>query len=96
MTQCIAILRTAKDEDILQVFGPYATEAAALAAVDWLMDWPAMKIGWWEVVPLYPDPPQHPYPAYTPNAGPYQTYTYQLSPAATFTIPVTTTYQIGS
>lgn len=54
--QYIAMLWTEKKGKLLQVFGPYPTPEAANAACDRLADWPAIKDGTWEVVPLHANP----------------------------------------
>lgn len=56
--QYIALLWTEKKGKLLQVFGPYPNEKSAQDAADRVADWPAIKDGQWEVVPLYPNPKQ--------------------------------------
>lgn len=50
------MLWTREKDKLLQVFGPYPTEKAANDAADRLDEWPAIKNGEWEVIPLHANP----------------------------------------
>lgn len=71
------VLHDADRPEVVQLFGPYATEQEADLAMADLAEWPMLK-GSWEIVPIrqYPAPTSTPLPTvpYSPIAPTYPTW----------------------
>lgn len=83
--QYVAMLWTEKKGKLLQAFGPYQTHRIAEQATEKLSEWPAFRSGTWEIIEVYPDPPE----THTAPIIPYvPSYTYNT----VYTYPQTFTY----